>query len=87
MECNKQSQNPNAETKNIWHWAEFDIANPGQTEVTVCTRQNGWPWDGLVFCSRSKALWYEGTNTGWVSCGFEYEDRWDNKPTSITVHN
>jgi len=85
VECNKSEQNPNSQTKQVWHWAEFEI-DPGRTEVTVCTLRPGWPFGGQTHCSRSKALWIQGTNTAIVFCGFEYEDRIDNEVTSITVH-
>ena len=89
VQCNKQEQDPDFETKFIYHWAEFPVT-PGVTEVTTCYRYaaDGAPphRDG-VFCWRGKANWKQGANIGVVSCGFENEDGWRNKPESITVHD
>jgi hypothetical protein len=87
--CNKSEQNPDTETKLIYHWAEFEI-DPGKTEVTICYRYAADalpPHRNGVFCWRSKANWKQGTTTGFVNCGTETDDGWRNKPESITVHD
>jgi hypothetical protein len=84
-ECNKREMVPGSDG-NFWRWAEFEI-EPGQTEATVCTLRNSWPFDGQTHCTRYKPQWIQGTNTAIVLCGFEYPDRIDNEVVSITVHN
>ena len=90
VSCNKQQQDPDRETKFVWRWAEFPIADPGETEVTVCTRYDdsfGPPHRSGTVCNRSKAQWKEGTRTGVLSCGVETDDGSAWQVESITVHN
>jgi hypothetical protein len=85
--CDKQAPHPTQEGW-IAHWAEFEIANPGQTEITYCWRPaEGPPYYGQVTCNRFAAAWVRGTNTSIFSCGQTIDGVWSGKPVSITVHD
>ena len=85
--CNREAPHPTVEEW-IVHWAEFEIANPGQTEITWCWQQaEGVPYDGAVTCQRVIAPWVRGTNTSIFGCGTTIDGVWTGAPISITVHD
>jgi len=100
VQCNKSmvdTGNPGNEgiVTITQRWAEFSVT-PGVTEVTTCGRfaSGRPPWGNDVFCFRNKARWKEGTSTGFVECGrdFDYADPETPDfigpdPVSITVHD
>jgi len=88
VQCDKSSTSGDPEL--TYHWAEFPVT-PGQTEITICN--TGDPASPVAYgsrdtCSRITAPWFDGTSTGFWSCGIESEAAgWISKPKSITVHN
>ena len=73
----------------IYHWAEFPIT-PGETEITICNFGNpdhANVHGRLDTCYRVKAVWIDGTSTGFTYCGIESDAAgWIGRPKSITVH-
>jgi hypothetical protein len=92
-ECEKVASEPHGDGGRQDHYAAVFDANPGQTEVTLC--YHGTPRSNeRDYCHRFKAAWYEGTSTGFWSCGTRYFDADENMTAdgtahikSITVHN
>lgn len=95
VECDKSETRQDTDLTIVYRWAEFEV-EPGVTEVTTCVRgaePPGRPTEARERCARFKALWFRGTNTGYVDCGrsvnYDDPDREDSDiddPLSITVH-